>query len=248
MNTQIDTAMKRARGYWFVDGFTEMITGGLFIVLGGVLVQRGLAPQASFLAQLTSLVGEVSIVKLVGIVAAILVLVWLKDRFTYPRTGFARGKWVTAAQASAFLGKAILLVLLPVVGVVAALFYLPSTRGVLVSMPAWFPAGLGVLLASVCILAGAWMGLGRFRLVAALILLAGILVGVWQLAVGLPIVPVEALANLWGAQAPIAEIINRTFVSVGLVTMISGAAFAISGVVTFLRYRKENPLPYEEEV
>ncbi len=246
MNTQIDTAVKRARGYWFVDGFTEMIAGVLLILLGGVLVQRGLAPQASFLAQLTSIAGEVSIVKLVGIVAAILVLVWLKNRFTYPRTGFARGKWVTAAQVLSFLGKAILFVLLPVLGLVVALICLLPVRGVLVSMPAWFPAGLGVLWAVLCILAGEWMGLRRFRLLAALILLAGIAIGAWQLVIGLPAVPVEALANPWYAQAPIAGMINRTFVSVGLVTMVSGAAFVLSGLVTFLRYRKENPHPYEE--
>jgi hypothetical protein len=247
MNTQIDAAVKRGRGYWFVDGFTEMIAGALLILLGGVLVQRGLAPQASFLAQLTSIAGEVSIVKLVGIVAAILVLVWLKNRFTYPRTGFVRGKWVTAAQVLSFLGRAILFVLLPVLGLVIALICMLPARGVLVSMPAWFPAGLGVLWAVLCILAGEWMGLGRFRLLAALILLAGIATGAWQLVIGLPAVPAEALANPWYAQAPLAEMINRTFVSVGLMTMVSGAVFAISGLVTFLRYRKENPHPYKEE-
>ncbi|MBN1888525.1 MAG: hypothetical protein JW850_11065 [Thermoflexales bacterium] len=247
MNTQIDTAVKRARGYWFVDGFTEMIAGALFIVLGGVLVQRGLALQASILTQLTSIAGEVSIVKLVGLLVAILVLVWLKNRFTYPRTGFVKEKWMTTAQVPGLLGKAILFVLPPVVGLVAVLVYLFSVRGLLAAMPAWFPVMLGVLLAVPCILAGAWMGLGRFRLMGVLILLAGIAIGAWQLVAGLPSVPPEAFANPWDAHSLLAEMINRTFVGVGLVTLLSGVVFAISGVVTFLRYRKENPRPYEEE-
>jgi hypothetical protein len=249
MNTQIDAAVKRGRGYWFVDGFTEMIAGALLIVLGGVLVLGGLAPRASFLDQLASIAGEVSIVKFVGLIAAILVLVWLKNRFTYPRTGFVREKRVTVAQVSSFLGQAILFVLLPVMGLVAVLFYLPPTRGVLLSMPAWFPAVVGILLASVCIVAGEWMGLYRFRLMGVSILVAGIAIGCWQVASGLPSIPAEVLANLDAQQVlqpPIVDMINRTFVSVGLVTMISGVAFAISGGVTFLRYRKENPRPYEE--
>jgi hypothetical protein len=97
------------------------------------------------------------------------------------------------------------------------------------------------------------MGLRRFRLMGALILLAGIVVGVWQLVIGLPNFPVEALqSNSLAAlpevvRAPMAETINRTFISIGLLTLVSGTVFAISGVVTFLRYRKENPVPYREE-
>lgn len=250
MNTQLDAAVKRGRGYWFVDGFTEMIVGALLIVLGGVLVLGGLAPQASFLDQLASIVGQVSIVKLVGLVVAILVLVWLKNRFTYPRTGFVREKRVTVAQVSGFLGQAILFVLLPVLGLVAVLFYLPSTRGVLGFMPVWFPIVVGVLLAGVCIIGSAWMGLYRFRLMGISILVAGIAVGCWQVAIGLPSIPAKVLAHLDAQQVlqpPIADMINRTFVSVGLVTLVSGVVFAIAGVVTFLRYRRENPRPYEEE-
>jgi hypothetical protein len=29
--------------------------------------------------------------------------------------------------------------------------------------------------------------------------------------------------------------------------LVTGVFFAVSGLVTFLRYRKENPAPYEEE-
>jgi hypothetical protein len=86
-----------------------------------------------------------------------------------------------------------------------------------------------------------------------LILLAGMGISAWQLAAGLPPIPVETLQSSSLAalpevlRAPLAETINRAFVSIGLLTLVSGAVFAISGVVTFLRYRKENPVPYKEE-
>jgi hypothetical protein len=97
------------------------------------------------------------------------------------------------------------------------------------------------------------MGLRRFGLLGVLILLAGIGISAWQLGVGLPSIPVEALQSSPLAALPealrasLADILNRTFVSIGLLTLVSGAVFAISGVVTFLRYRKENPAPYQEE-
>ena len=253
MDGQIDTAMKRARGYWFVDGFTEMIAGGWFILLGGVLLLRGIASPDSFLAQFASVAGEVSIVKVLGIIAAILILWWLKNRFTYPRTGFVRGKRVPVAQMLTFAGNAILILSLPVLALVAAFLFLPSVRGLVFSLPVWFPAVLGVIWAILIILPGEWMGLGRFRLLGAWILLTGIAVGVWQLVVGVPRFPVEALqSNLLNAlpevlRAPLAESIYRTFTSIGLFILVCGMAFAISGGVTFLRYRKENPVPYKEE-
>jgi hypothetical protein len=253
MDGQIDQAMKRARGYWFVDGFTEIIAGGLLVLLGGVLLLHGIAPLNSFIAQFGSVAGDVTIIKVFGIIAAILILWWLKNRFTYPRTGFVRGKRVPAAQMLTFAGKTILVLILPMLALVAAFLFVPSVRGLLFSMPAWFPAGLGVILAVLTILAGEWMGLRRFRLLGIWILLTGIAAGVWQLVVGLPNVPTEVLQSsplnalaevLW---APLTESINRTFASTGLLILVSGMAFVLSGVATFLRYRKENPVPYEEE-
>jgi hypothetical protein len=43
------------------------------------------------------------------------------------------------------------------------------------------------------------------------------------------------------------ETLTRALAGVGVVTLVSGIGFAVSGLVTFLRYRKENPAPYKEE-
>jgi hypothetical protein len=234
MNTQIEPATKRGRGYWFVDGFIEMITGGLLIILGGILLLSGMAPQDSFLAQFLSVAGEIALVKVVGILMAVLVLWWLKDHFTYPRTGFIRGKRIPLAQILAFLRDGFLILALPMLALMAALALLPPLRGAFFSMPVWFPVGIGVIWGALCILLGQWTGLRRFWVVGALIGLAGIKAGAWQFVLGVPGVSLETA-------------IYRTFAGAGLLSLASGVVFALSGLVTFLRYRKENPVPYSEE-
>ena len=246
MNVQIDAALKRARGYWFVDGFTEMAAGGLFILLAVLLLISGNAPQASFPAWFLSVAGEISIAKFVGILAAILILWWLKDHFTYPRTGFVKGKRITAAQVLVMIRNVILFLLLPIIGLLAASLLFASAGSVLASMPAWFPVGLGILWAVLFVLAGEWMGLLRFRLLGVMVLLAGMAIGSWQLAIGLPAFPANVQPGL--LQHPVLESIIRTLTSLSSLVLVSGIILMFSGFLTFLHYRKENPLPYAEDV
>jgi len=245
MDEQIDTTIKRVRGYWFVDGFTEMVAGGLFSLLAGLLLTSRNAPQPSFPAWFLSVAGEIAIAKFAGILAAILILWWLKDRFTYPRTGFVRGKRVTAAQVWVIIRNTILFLLLPIFGLLAASLIIASAGSILSSMPAWFPVGLGLLWAVLCVLAGEWLGLRRFQLLGAMMLLAGMAVGFWQFAMGLPDFPATVQP---GIMHPfVLESINRTLVSLGFLTLVSGVILMLSGIATFLRYQKENPVPYTEE-
>jgi hypothetical protein len=245
MNVQIDTALKRARGYWFIDGFAEMAAGGLFVVLAGVLLFGGYAPQASLSYWFLSVTSEIVIAKLIGILVAILIIWWLKDHFTYPRTGFVRAKRVTAMQVLVIIRNVILFLFPPILILLAASLLIASARNVIASMPAWFPAGLGLIWGGGYLLAGEWMGLRRFRLLAVSIVLTGIAIGIWQFAMGLPTFPSDVQSRV--VQQIVFETINRTLISLGFLILISGVTLMISGLVTFLRYRKENPTPYEAE-
>jgi hypothetical protein len=245
MNVQIDTALKRARGYWFIDGFTEMVAGGLFVILAGILLFSGTVPQASLSYWFLSVTSEIVIAKLIGILVAILIIWWLKDHFTYPRTGFVRGKRVTATQVFVIVRSVILFLLLPILALLTASLIIASTPTVLASMPVWFPVGLGLIWGGVYLLAGEWMGLRRFRWLAVIIVLTGIAAGVWQFAIGLPTFGSNIPSGVF--QPIMLETINRTLVSLGFLILISGVTLIISGLVTFLHYRKENPTPYAEE-
>lgn len=240
MNIQIDAVVKRARGYWFVDGFTEIATGVLFIILAGFTLSSNNTSQTPFLSWLLSVAGEIVIVKIVSFLVVILMLWWLKDNFTYPRTGFVRGQ-ITAAQIFTIIRNMILFLLLPIAGLLIASMLIVSTGSVLASMPMWFPVGLGLVWAALVLLAGEWMGLHRFRLLGGMTLLAGFGVGFWQLKMGLPDIP----ANI---QPPVLESINRTLTSLGLILLISGVTIIVSGILTFMRYRRENPQPFREDV
>ncbi len=236
MNMQIDSTLKRARRYWFVDGFIEMAAGGLFILLAVILLFGGKASQSSFPYRFLSITGEIGIAKIIGILVAVLILWWLKDHFTYPRTGFVRGKRITATQVFVIIRNVILFLLLPILVLLAICLLIVSARNVLAFMPAWLPVGICLIWSISYLLGGEWMGLRRFRLLAVMTLLTGIAIGIWQFAIGLPTVPVNVL-----------ETVNRTLTSLSVLILSSGVILMISGLLTFLRYRKENPNPYMEE-
>jgi hypothetical protein len=246
MVEQIDNAIKRARGYWFVDGFTEMATGGLFIILVVALLLSGSASPATFSSWFLSVASVISIIKLISLLAAILILWWLKDHFTYPRTGFVRGTRITVVQILAILRNVILFLLLPILGLLAALLLIASTSGVLSSMPVWFPVGLGILWAIFFVLAGEWLGLRRFRLMGIMVLLVGATIGLWQFAIGLPVLPANLQPEI--SQPVVLESIIRALTSLNFLVLITGLILIFSGLITFLRYRRENPTPYAEDV
>jgi hypothetical protein len=241
MDQQIDIAIKRARGYWFVDGFTEIAMGGLLILVAGFLLINMKASQVSFLSWFLSVTGEITILKIVSLLVVVFLLWWLKDHFTYPRTGFVRGK-LTANQLRIFVRNVVLFLLVPIGALLIISTFIASTGAVLLTMPIWFPIGLALLWAILIVLAGEWMGLLRFRWIAGMILLAGIAVGIWQSTLGLPNLQSKLL------QPTLFESVTRTLMSLSLVLLMSGIILTFSGGLTFMRYRQENPEPYTEDV
>jgi hypothetical protein len=245
MNVQIDAALKRARGYWLVDGFTEMVAGGLFILLAMLILFSGTAPQTSFPAWFLSTTVEIVIAKFVGILVAIIILLWLKDHFTYPRTGYVKGKRISTSYVLVMIKNALLFLLLPILGLLVASLLFTSTGNILASMPVWFPLGVSVLWTVLLVWAGEWMGLLRFRLLGAMVLLAGMAIGFWQFAIGLPAFPANVQPGL--LQPAVLESISRTLSGLSFLILFSGIILIFSGVLTFLHYRRENPTPYTEE-
>ncbi len=182
---------------------------------------------------------------MIGFLAVILILWRLKDHFTYPRTGFVRGKRVTATQVLLVIRNVILFLFLPVLALLAASLLIASASNVLASMPIWFPVGVGLIWGGMFLLAGEWMGLCRFRLLAVMIVLTGIAIGIWQFTLGWLTFPFDIQLGIF--QPIVLETIHRTWISLGFLILISGVILMFSGLVTFLRYRKENPTPYAEE-
>lgn len=245
MKTQIETTIKRARAYWFIDGFTEIATGGLFIALAVALFVSKRTTQTSFPSWFLSVTGEIVILKVISFLIVALLLWWLKDHFTYPRTGFVRNQ-ITWAQIFFIIRNVVIFLLLPVIVLFGISVFITSTGSVIASMPVWFPTGLGLIWAIFILLTGEWMGLQRFRWLSVITLLTGISVGIWQLAIGLPNISTSVEPNI--LIPSFLESVDRTISSLGVVLVIFGVILLISGMMTFLNYRKENPTPYSEEI
>ena len=92
------------------------------------------------------------------------------------------------------------------------------------------------------------MGLRRFAVLGFLTLLAGLGISAWQFSAGLPRIPAELQSiSLAALPEALVESLNLTFIGIGLLSLLFGIFFVISGLLTFLRYRKENPLPGKEQ-
>ena len=146
---------RRTRRYFYDDGFVEIAVGLLFLLLGGYFYASVALPAASSVKSWLD-------ASLVVVIAAGVFLVgrlvrFLKQRVTYPRTGYVAYK-KTAATPSRRLGAALSG---GVIAVALAAFFTVSPSG-----KAWLPAVNGVLLALACHLFARRSDVGRFHILA----------------------------------------------------------------------------------
>ena len=158
MGNKIDKVVKQTYRYFYEDGLVEMAIGLLFIAVGLVL----LAWQGSDYSPL------VTIIVVVGLPAVVIGGAYLikrlvremKQRITYPRTGYVayregeptKGRWFVPLAALALL---------------IASFFLPEA---FMNMSAM----VGALLAVVMIFMGYRVGLWRFYAVGIIALVSGV--------------------------------------------------------------------------
>jgi hypothetical protein len=181
------------------DGLMEMMLGAFFFFLGLLLPRGG---------------GLVTWIVLLIVFSPLLVM-RLKKRFTYPRTGYVELRqgdpgpipWFTLG--SFVLGLVALVVVLIAAGVIAdpGRWY------------RWMPVFFGIWLAGIFLGLGLQVRLVRYYLVAGMTLAAGPLATLPALG--------EKLAN------------------VGLFFAAMGAALLACGVFAFVRFLRRNPLPAE---
>ncbi len=99
---QIDQTMKQTQRYWYEDGFQDMAFGGFVLAIALLFVLQALTPPSSPLWLLWGI--GVPVVIIGGGLIVGQVIKKLKERVTYPRTGYVayikpRGKsrWVRLA-------------------------------------------------------------------------------------------------------------------------------------------------------
>ena len=86
MNSQSSDVEQRVRRYWYVDGFGELMGGGMFLLLGLFFsAQQYFGDRSSIGVLLES---SFVLILIGGLVLARWLINELKMRFTYPRTGY----------------------------------------------------------------------------------------------------------------------------------------------------------------
>ncbi len=159
MQSRINEIVKKTYQYFYFDGLPEITSGSLFIIAGFWLILMGLVENPISFAVLSAVGLPVLIFG--GVFIQNRVLRGLKERITYPRTGYVdyrreqsdRKRWV----------------LLGIIFLVSFLgIFIPDT---------WYelPLGIGVILGAIYIYLGYRLGIRRFYFAGFVAVMVGLL-------------------------------------------------------------------------
>lgn len=157
-NNQLDKVVKDTYRYFYIDGLVELAVGLLFVLIGLSMLGWVYTDEGSMWRVAAVLLMPVLI--LGGTFSMKYLVRFLKERVTFPRTGYVRykegepnvGRWLVIAVA---------------LGLVIVIWFLPEWLSKIATIQ-------GILLAVILGLIGYRVGLGRFYLLAAVALTAGI--------------------------------------------------------------------------
>jgi len=171
----IEDVMRNTRRYWFIDGLSE-ITGGVLIILIAFSYRLIYLLDDSASRTMLLLIGQPALILLSAYFSRKFIIK-LKERFTYPRTGFVK---FHAAKPNKRV-KRILLVILIAGGVSIFISFMASM----------IPDRYLPVISSIFIGAYSWVlgylnGVRRFYIIAILIVIFGGLISWINLGGGLP--------------------------------------------------------------
>jgi len=86
MISQVEAAPRRAARYWFDDGLVEIGVGLLFLLMAAMFALEGLVPAGRLPAAFSAL--WLPVILLGGMLVLSVALRAVKQRLTYPRTGY----------------------------------------------------------------------------------------------------------------------------------------------------------------
>jgi MFS family permease len=163
MNENLEKIERRTIQYFFNDGLTEIALGLFFLLFGAYFFGQTVLPKDSALAQVL----DVSLV-LIIVAAGFLLgrfIGFLKNRLTYPRTGYVAYKKKPASPSR----KRIAAIIAAVIAVA-----LSALTAAAPSFRLWLPALNGFLLGFVVFLFWRRTGVFRFLVLAGVSALVGI--------------------------------------------------------------------------
>jgi hypothetical protein len=140
--------------YWFEDGLSEIIIGSLFFIVGAIALLQGLLMPGSNLYRFLGLLTFLVITA--GTFSSRWLIRNLKERLTYPRTGYVAYKPPTSIQRTASLISGIVITV-----IILSLVILSSQMSI-----RWIPLILGFMMAVFLFVTGLRAGLLKYQLMA----------------------------------------------------------------------------------
>ncbi len=171
MKDPIDAVMQRTQRYWYVDGLAEMVVGGVILIIGLFYFLLGLAEPHTVSAWVVGL-GQPLII-LLGWWGASKTVKALKERITYPRTGY-----LTYPPKG---GKTRLKTMALAIGISIGMTLLVAWLSTYLHRN-WIPASAGAILSIATAYLAYRLGLVRFYALAAYIFGLGILTALLALS------------------------------------------------------------------
>jgi len=160
MRTDVDRAMRRARGYWYEDGLTEIAAGCILSLVGLLFLAEAVSPPDLLPTNFSS-IGLIVVVVGGGWLARRVVAA-LKARLTYPRTGYVAYRRPSGRRRVATV------VLAAGMAALAAVLFATAPASL-----AWIPALQGLIVGILLLYVGHTVGLARFYALAALSAVVG---------------------------------------------------------------------------
>jgi hypothetical protein len=154
MDKELDRFKKDTIRYWFEDGLSDIVIGSLFFIVGGLTVLQGLLEPGSALTGFYGML--IFVVILAGTPLSRRLIRTLKERFTYPRTGYI------AYKAPSSLQRIVSLILAIIFSIIVLLLVIASS----LSQITWLPTILGIMLAAILSLIGYRNAVIRYQLMA----------------------------------------------------------------------------------
>lgn len=167
-NGDLKKFAQRSLSYWFEDGLLEIILGALFLLLGLTFLIEGIEQPGTPLRRVSAIAGLVIMV--VGAWSARPIIRKLKERITYPRTGYVTYRKTTPTRKS----RAISYILILVISILVV--------GIITSAPDktlnWLPMLEGIILGGFLLFIGYRTLVYRFYILGTLSILSGTILSV----------------------------------------------------------------------
>jgi hypothetical protein len=245
MKSNIELAVQRARGYWFVDGLGEILSGIVLALLATVFFFRAQVQNAE---QVFSVLNAKDTILILGLSLGMALIVWLKQKITYPRTGYVEPRLENFGARLQKYWKGIALIIGAPIVLIALMLLFPWAHAGLFYGITWIPAAIGFGFGVFMLAQANQTGLKRFRilgyldftLAVTLVLLAGLHNLNHILPAHLFAIPLSGPMPAELAQAMQTNMDYAYWLSAILCAGL-GLSRLVSGIFTLVRYLQANP-------